>query len=78
MPCVHLSLNPITLGQQGCIFWAKVVHDCIEAFPEIGASYASARKYLLFDEVVEWGGDLKAVARGAGSHAWWAFVNMNK
>jgi hypothetical protein len=45
-------LDAITLGTQRYIFGAEVVHDCIEAFPELGTGHACARKYLLFDEIV--------------------------
>jgi hypothetical protein len=77
MPSIHFCLDAITLGKECRILWAEIVHDCIEALPEVGTGDACARKNLLLDEVIERSGNLKAVARSAGSHAGWAFMNIN-
>jgi hypothetical protein len=53
VPRVHLYLNPITFGEQCCIFGAEVVHDCVKAFPKISAGDTSARENLTFDEIKE-------------------------
>ena len=70
MPGIHLGLEPVALGQQGCVLWREIMDDFIEALPEGCALDAGARQYVVFDEPVENRGDLKAIAGGAGSHAW--------
>jgi hypothetical protein len=60
-------LQAVTLGQQGDVFGREVGNQRVKAFPEGSAFDANPWQDLFFDELVKRGGDLKAVAGGAGS-----------
>jgi hypothetical protein len=73
MPVIHLGLDAITLGQQGHVAGGQVGHQRVKAAPEMSAAHAGAGQDLLFDELMQGGGNLKAMdvcASGHGNTKW--------
>ena len=68
MPGVDLGLQPVALGEQRDVLRREVVNQRVEALPEIGARQAGDRQHPVFDEAVQLGGDLQAMAGGACGH----------
>ena len=68
VPGVHFELQAVALGQQGDVFRGQVGDDGVKAVPELVAVHAGAGQHLVFDETVEFGGNLQAVAGGAFGH----------
>ena len=65
MPVVQFGLQPVALGQQREVLRREVVHDRVEAFPEMRTRDADRRQQFMLDEVMEFVGHLKAVDGGA-------------
>ena len=68
VPGVHLGLQAVAFGQQRDVLRCQVAHDGVEALPEARAVDAGRRQHLVLDELVQFGGDLKAVSGGASGH----------
>ena len=68
VPAVELRLQAIAFGQQGDVLGSELLHDGVEATPEIGAAHAGAGQHLLFDKAMQFGGHLQSMDGGACGH----------
>ena len=65
MPLVEFGLQTVTFGQQSYVFGCQVLHDGIKALPKLVGADTRIRQNLGLYEMVQVGGDLKAMNNGA-------------
>ena len=76
VPGVEFALQAITLGQQGAVDRCQFVHQPGETAPERLCIQPGARQHVVFNEVVQHGCNLEAVAVNKIAHCYLSFSSV--
>ncbi|MNN62159.1 hypothetical protein D3C81_1774410 [compost metagenome] len=68
VPFVQFDLQAVTLAQQGAVLRRQLLHQQIEAFPEIRHRHAGARQGFFLDETQQAVGNLQSMSGRSVDH----------